>query len=130
MISDKELILLGEWLIEKVKLFPGFPVTIRFDGEILLSGVVGLELDEEDWMSIEVDVDNHAGTQLAESIALEIKNQKRRNHAVPADDPGGTRTLNQLIKRRLRKDGKPAKKPGRGAHKPGPAKRRQRGMLH
>jgi hypothetical protein len=97
-MNEKDMAQLGAWLITQVELFPGFPVTLRYDGHQLWGGVLGLEVGERDFMIAEANMDDQIDADLAESIALEVANQKRRGNAVVSDDPGGTRTLNQLIK--------------------------------
>ena len=90
--------IVGEAMIELAKKYPGFPVAVYWDGDLLHYGVIGLELEPQDWFLFPGPLTQLMGDDLPESIALNVENKKPQNAAAGGSDPGGTRTLNQLIK--------------------------------
>jgi len=91
----------GMAMVNLAQDFPGFPVALFWDGFLFHVGVIGVELEPDDWFILPAEASAIIVTQSPESIALKQLNKKPQNAAADESDPGGTRTLNQLIKSQL-----------------------------
>jgi len=97
--NSKEQI--GDVLIGLAQKYPGFPVSLIWDGSAFQVGIIGLELEPDDWFFLPGPINDVLLSFLPESTALYVKSKKPQTAAAGGSDPGGTRTLNQLIKSQL-----------------------------
>ena len=92
--------LIGRTVTDLAQKFPGFPISIIWDGFHFELGIIGLELEPDDWFILPGRVDR-TEFELQESTAPRIENEKPQTAAARGSDPDRTRTYNQLIKSQL-----------------------------
>ena len=92
---------IGQALIELAQKYPGFPVALIWNGSAFQIGVIGLELEPDDWLFEPGPVTSAFRVSLAESTALGVESEKPQTAAARKSDPDRTRTYNQLIKSQL-----------------------------